>query len=274
MTLIHGKKYNSGVTKTAILPVFNEENSVVRVVDDLTRYVDSIIVVNDGSTDNTDQLLKIWVKTKPVNVKFYYIKSEKNYGMSASLKKGFYLVQRLIEERTITENDIIINLDADGQHLPNYIPKVTDYLIKNDYDVVLTRRDLKQHNLYKRFGNWGLTIIARILSGFKYEDIECGYRFLKARIVTELVKYYIGRRYSCAQEIGVITAILGYRIDNNYMVDIPFYRKRGTRTRDGFIILCYAILVFIKLKLRKIIRYKNYSTNFMDRTMRELRVFE
>lgn len=231
--------------KIAILPVYNEEKTVINVLNKLKQYVDIIIVVNDGSTDNSDFLIRKWMNKNESN---YCIVLKKNKGMATALKEGFYLVCRLITEGIIDIDDLVLNIDADGQHDPKYIPKMADYLFDNGYDMVLARRNLIHCGWYKRFGNLFLTYMARITSGFKFNDIECGYRLLKAKVIPKLVQYYTGKNYSCAQEIGVITARLGFNISNDYMIHIPFYRNRGATARDGPVVLMHSLIALFRVK--------------------------
>lgn len=247
----------------AVLPVFNEEETVIQVLRKTIRHVDYTIIINDGSTDNSEELILNYIKEQNNIV---LIRNDRNEGMAQALAKGFYFAYYLLQKNILSDDDIIINIDTDGQHNPDFITGMVHYLKEHSYDVVLGCRDLKKHYWYKRFGNYFLTFFASISSGFKYNDVECGYRLLRAGTLPGLISYYAGKKYSCAQEIGIILPRLGFRVCNNYKIDIPFYRKRGTQTKDGVIIMLQSFMTFIRLVLRlpknkvKVIKYKVSKT--------------
>ncbi|MCK4533303.1 hypothetical protein KAU39_05905, partial [bacterium] len=181
----------------------------------------------------------------------YFISSKINQGKSQALRQGFTKIDELLREGKINSEDIIITIDADGQHLGENIDIICNYFVKGDYDLLITRRDLVKYPLFKIIGNKILSLTASLLSGIKYNDIECGFRLMKAEIIPEMMKYYTGFKYSCEQEIGIIAARLNYRIDNNYLIKPRFYRSRGTKIPDGIINVFWGIKAFIKVKLKK-----------------------
>jgi hypothetical protein len=78
----------------------------------------------------------------------------------------------------------------------------------------------------------GLSLWALLLTRRRYYDVECGLRLFRAAMLQDLIRYFTGRRYGCAQEIAVITARCGWKIDNTRRISIAYYRA-GTRVRDG-----------------------------------------
>ena len=72
-----------------------------------------------------------------------------------------------------------------------------------------------------------------------------GLRFLKVKTLEPILKYYTGVKYSCAQEIALISARSGFDIDNDFEVDIAYYRP-GTTMWDGFIVLFLSIFAYGK----------------------------
>ncbi|MBA3066614.1 glycosyltransferase family 2 protein [bacterium] len=230
--------------KIVILPVYNEKKTVFEVLNEVQGYADIIIIIDDSSTDGSREIIKKWAKNKS---DIYPVFFEKNKGMAGALRIGFLIVNQMLNENKITPDDIIINMDSDGQHKAVYIKEISDELTKNRFDMVTGRRNLKKHFFYKRFGNFVLTFTASVLSGRRFNDIECGFRAMRADVVPALLEYYKGKNYSCASEIGIIISHLGYKISNDYLIDIPFYRMRGARTWDGFVNLMCGI--FVKFRL-------------------------
>lgn len=231
--------------KILVMPQFNEAKTVIQVLDEACDYADAIVVVDDGSTDGSYDLVERWMQDRD---KVYLIRLAKNRGMSGALLAGFCLVCSFLDDGTLDPDDIVINIDADGQHSPAEIPGAVEYLREHGYDVVLARRDLSGYPRFKRLGNWGLSFWASLLGGVKYHDVECGFRAMRAAVIPHLLKYFTGRRYGCAQEIGVIAALLGFRISNELPTHINYYRP-GARVRDGLVNVVMGLLAFLRVKL-------------------------
>jgi glycosyltransferase involved in cell wall biosynthesis len=167
--------------------------------------------------------------------------------MAAALRSGFLYAERLREEGTISGDDILINVDADGQHPVEEIPKAVGVILEQNLDVLLVDRDFSLYPRYKIWGNRFLTALARIVSGFPYHDVESGFRFIRVRCLEVVLAYYTGWKYSCAQEIAIITALHDMNISNSYPVRINYYRP-GTTFADGFAVLTMSILTWIRVR--------------------------
>lgn len=229
----------------AIVPIYNEAPTVLAVLSEVEKKVDLLIAVDDGSTDDTPKLLREWAGNRR---RITLIRLKKNVGMAGALKRGFQHAEMLLRRRKLKPDDILVNIDADGQHRPEYIPGILDMMARRDWDIVLTRRDFSKYPVYKRAGNWVLSWLARGLSGFPYRDVESGLRFMRAKVVPDLLDYFTGWRYSCAQEIALITALKGYRVNNSYEVKIAYYRP-GASIWDGFIVLAMSIYCYLRIKM-------------------------
>ena len=131
----------------AVIPAHNEEKTVAWVIEETKKYADKIIFIDDGSTDDTLRFAK--------NTGAEIIHHECNRGLGASLRAGF---NRALE--TAREDDIIITLDADGQHNPHDIPKLVKKL-EHGYEFVLGQRDLRNYPFVKKFGNFFLNLICK-----------------------------------------------------------------------------------------------------------------
>lgn len=201
-------------------------------------------MVNDGSTDLSLTRICSWMGGKK-NV--YLINLENNRGMAAALEAGFYFVKELLESGKVSEDDIVINIDADGQHRSSYINDVVTLMDSQGYEVLLTRRDFSCYPWSKRYGNRVLSFVGSLLSGFKYNDIESGFRFLKVKTIPEFLKYYTGYKYSCAQELGIITALLKYKVSNDYLVEIEYYRP-GAKITDAIFVITFGVWAFVRVK--------------------------
>ena len=126
----------------AVIPAFNEEKSIARVVMLTQKNADFVIVVDDGSTDFTGDIAeRIGAKT---------LKLSSNQGKGAALRAGVEYATKNFDF------DILVTLDSDLQHDPNEIPSVMKPLIDNKADIVIgvrpneLRRNAKRENRGKQ----------------------------------------------------------------------------------------------------------------------------
>jgi polyprenyl-phospho-N-acetylgalactosaminyl synthase len=148
-----------------VIAAYNEEKRIGRVINDLlkNKYT-NIVVVDDGSTDNTFKIIK--------NTKVYALKHILNRGQGAALKTGI--------DFAISKNaDVIVTYDADGQFLVKEIKKVIKPIIDEHYDVVLGSRFMGKtiniRPLKKIVLKLGVFVVY-ILYGIKVTDSQCGFR--------------------------------------------------------------------------------------------------
>jgi len=154
----------------AIIPAFNEEKRIRDVIRKTRKYVDKVIVVDDGSKDKTSEVSK--------KVGAEVIRYDENKGVGYATKIG-------LKKAISLKPDIIIFLDADGQHEPKYIPYFIN-AIKNGADYVYSYRDLSNYPLNRKIGNWGLRILTNILCPTGIRDTECGYRAISLNAAKKL----------------------------------------------------------------------------------------
>lgn len=225
-----------------VLPVYNEEKHLIDILARIGPRADYLVCVNDGSRDQSPAILEAFARKRG---NCFVIHLPQNSGMAGALKAGFLFTLCLQKEGWVGQEDIVVTIDADGQHKPEYIPALVRYLARKKADVVLTRRDFGVYPRYKIWGNRFLTWTNSILSGMKYNDVESGLRLMKVKTLQPLLSYYTGVKYSCAQEIALISARSGFKIDNDFLVEIAYYRA-GTTLWDGFIVLALSFLSFLR----------------------------
>jgi glycosyltransferase involved in cell wall biosynthesis len=223
-----------------VIPAFNEEKTLLNILSRVSPRADYLVCVNDGSKDRTLSILISFARKRKNT---FILDLPFNTGMAGALKNGFLFVLYLAQKKKVRMDDVVVTIDADGQHKPEYISKIVSYLNRKKVDVVLTRRDFSVYPTYKIWGNRFLTWTNSILSGKKYRDVESGLRFLKVKTLEPILKYYTGIKYSCAQEIALVSARAGFKIDNEFVVNIAYYRP-GTTLWDGFIVLFMSFLAF------------------------------
>ncbi len=165
-----------------VIPAYNEEKSVAPVVREAKKY-GKVIVVDDASTDSTAAAAR---KAGAI-----VVRHKLNKGLGSALRSGFARALQM-------GADIIVTIDADGQHNPKEIKKFVA-LIENGYDFVLGTRDLSSYPLVKRLGNFFLNWITNFVSGTSLKDTESGFRAFRASALRKL--HLRAMRYEIAVEI-------------------------------------------------------------------------
>ncbi len=211
----------------AVMPAFNEESTIVGVLEHLYPLVDRLLIVDDGSEDGTRHAVFTWLADKP---HAQLISFNKNRGMSAAYYEAFLHLGRMVALGQLDQDDVVLTVDADGQHDPASMDLLLRP-IEEGFDAVIARRDFRLYPLYKRMGNWVMSAWASVWSGRRYHDVESGYRAFRVGPLLDALRYYKGYKYSETVEIAVILPILGYRVHDTTLVDIPVFRSR-TRLKD------------------------------------------
>jgi glycosyltransferase involved in cell wall biosynthesis len=212
----------------AVMPAYNEESTIVGVLEHLYPLVDRLLIVDDGSEDGTRHAVFTWLADKP---HAQLISFNKNRGMSAAYYEAFLHLGRMVELGQAGKDDIVLTVDADGQHDPASLDLLLRPIAEEGADAVIARRDFRLYPLYKRLGNWVMSAWASIWSGRRYQDVESGYRAFRVGPLLDSLQYYKGYKYSETVEIAVILPILGYKVHDTTLVDIPVFRSR-TRLKD------------------------------------------
>lgn len=175
---------------TAIVPAYNEEGTIGGVVAALTNEVDSVVVVDDGSTDQTGELARKEGATVLTHVT--------NQGYDEALSHG-------VSYAADNSADIIVTFDADGQHEVEDIGRVVEPIEEGSAEIVVGRRPhaaRPAEGLFAVYTSWRLNIDDP-LSGFKAYDIEVyrdvGYFDRFSSIGTHLMIAAIKKGYRVSQ---------------------------------------------------------------------------
>jgi len=156
-----------------VIPAYNEELTIGSVVA-LTKKYGDVLVVDDGSGDRTSEIAK---KAGAV-----VIRHERNMGKGYALRSAF-------EYALSKEYDIIVTLDADGQHNPDEIPLLMEPIVKGEADLVIGSRYLgrskKKIPIYRRFGLWVLNKGTKAVAGV-HVDSQSGFRVMNRKALEKL----------------------------------------------------------------------------------------
>jgi glycosyltransferase involved in cell wall biosynthesis len=163
---------------SVVIPVYNEPKTVLEIVERVRRLAISkqIIVVNDGSTDETPQALEQLARFKEVRVVHHPV----NAGKGAALQTGF---------RLATGRFVIVQ-DADLEYDPSDILSVIEPLQNGSADVVygsryLERGDQDPSRLH-RLGNWCLTTFSNLMTGYRLTDMETCYKAFRRELLSQI----------------------------------------------------------------------------------------
>ena len=220
-----------GARRIAIVPAYNEEPMVVTVLDRLYPLVDELVVVDDGSTDGTRREIERWL---PGHDRCRFLRHERNRGMSEAYHLALTTLRTRLEDGELSANDLVFTVDADGQHDLAVLDELVELTIAEDIDAMLAQRDLSYHGLYKRAGNYVLSLWASLWAGTRLRDVESGYRIFRLGALAHALDFYKGYKYSETVEVAVVMARLGYRVRNDHLVPVPVSRSR-TRLSDAVI---------------------------------------
>jgi glycosyltransferase involved in cell wall biosynthesis len=180
-----------------IIPVYNEASGIEATLDELLFFAKDknweIIIVNDGSTDGTNEFLKEPAKYKVINHPY-------NKGYGASLKTG---IKNAAAE-------IVVFFDGDGQHNPEDIPKLLEKLPNSDM-VVGMRTKSPGQDWIRKPGKWILGKVANILSDHKIPDLNSGLRAIRKSIIERMLDIFPdGFSFSTTSTIAFFK--LGYNV--------------------------------------------------------------
>jgi len=146
---------------SAIIPAFNEEETISDVVMETLKYVDEVVVVDDGSWDDTGRLA--------LEAGARVVRQARNMGVLEAFKRG-------VRE---AKGDIIVTLDADGQHSPSEIPRLLAPILNGEADMVLGVREELPH-----FSERVLTKLTGLR--VKCSDVSTGFRAMKKSLAERM----------------------------------------------------------------------------------------
>lgn len=220
--------------KVAILAAYNLENSIGKIVERTKKFVDTVIVVSDGSKDDTNSKAREAGAECPSHT---YTRG-----------KGF-AVRKGIEFSKQFEPKYIILMDADGQHLPEEIPDLLQPIIDGEAEMVVGSRmkgELRTSTI-NRIGNFLLKLISFTITKHWFTDTESGFRVFKADKLYGLELNAIS--YEIESELLLKSLHNGLKV-----VEVPItvpIAVSGVTVQDGIKMGMYKIKTGLKLKFAR-----------------------
>ena len=184
---------------SVVVPLYNEEESLPELAAWIDRVAQEnklnyeVIMVDDGSSDNS------WAVVEQLKERYPAIKGirfARNYGKSAALYCGF-------DE---AEGEVVFTMDADLQDSPDEIPEMRRMILEDGYDLVSGWKKKRYDPAGKRLPSKFFNFTARIVSGIKLHDFNCGLKAYRRRVIKSIEVYGEMHRY-----IPILAKHAGYK---------------------------------------------------------------
>lgn len=202
-----------------VTPAYNEARHIDKVIKGVPNYVDKIIIVNDASTDNTEEVIK-----KNVTSKVVYLKNKKNLGAGGSVTNAINKAKQL-------GADITVTMAGDNQMDPKYLPDLLDPICDEGYDYTKGNRFYSKEGLkgmpkYRVWGSILLTFMTRLSSGYwRMFDAQNGYYAIGPRVLKTIDFNSLTKGFPYENDLLINLNILSMHIK-----DIPIPARYGDET--------------------------------------------
>lgn len=203
----------------SIIPAYNPGKIVTEIVSEVSKNVDRVIVVDDGSDADNKRYLAECCLMKNVHL----ITFPRNRG------KGYALIAGL-REATKHEPDYIFTIDSDGQHDPKEIPRFKEFIATSDksYDLVIGTREIGEKTpLRSKIGNIFTARLFNALFKKAIADTQSGFRVLSAKFAKVVVSGILPGRYETEMRM-LIYAVETGRVIGNMKIETIYLDKNKT----------------------------------------------
>ena len=215
----------------AIIPCFNEEATIASLVIKAKRFVDDVLVVDDGSSDETVEIAK--------QVGAIVIQHEKNLGKAGAIKTGFTFALK-------NQYQYVITLDGDGQHDPKEIPLLLNKMINDNVDISIGIRygETTEMPWWRKIGKRLLDYATSLGNGGFVTDSQSGFRGFNARALEKITPRLNGSEFSIESEQLIRAHDYGLSV-GNARISCRYNGLGRTSTKGstshGFSVLAYII---------------------------------
>lgn len=192
-------KANAGLTVCILVPAYNESRTIARVIEGCRKHVQDVVVVDDGSSDDTARIAREAGAT--------VIRHEVNRGKGAALKTGF--------DHIISGGwDALIVVDGDAQHDWDEIPRIIEKTLDENSAITIGNRmsDVRDMPRSRRFTNWLTSWFTSRLAGQFVPDSQCGFRLVRTALLKEI--QLATNNFEMESEMIIIAGRKGYKVSS------------------------------------------------------------
>lgn len=203
-----------------VVPCFNTSAACAEVITRARSAVDALLVVDDGSTDDTPQHIR--------STGAMCLRLPVNRGKGAALKAGIEEVLKGRDGMLGDVFDYVLTIDGDGQHDPDDIPRFLALARQERADLVLGVRNVRMMPPKSKVGNYFSRGLFFLATGRHLTDTQCGFRLLSRSLLEILLMEVRWRRYETEAEILVTAVTRGYTVMVTEVRTIYFDKNRRT----------------------------------------------
>jgi glycosyltransferase involved in cell wall biosynthesis len=211
------------VKVVAVVPAYNESDTIGEVVGATQEYVDEVVVIDDCSSDDTADIAREHGATVVTHVV--------NTGVGGAVRTGYQYAIR-------NDYDFVVQIDGDGQHNPRYLPDLLE--VAPDHDMVIGSRYLNEsiedYSFTRRAGIKFFTGVVNILGGIGITDVTSGYRIYRVSMLKEIL-HRSDKHWAVEQTLQAANS--GYSI-RELSVEMPT-RENGASQFDVETFVMYPI---------------------------------
>ena len=216
-----------------VIPVYNEERRIIRTLSRITNYVRKnkidaeIIVVDDGSTDDTVKLVE---KISAVYHEITIFSNGKNIGKGFSIRNGILR----------SSGNYVLFADADNSTPIQEIKKLIPYLESKEYDIAIGSRGLKKSEIriqqpwFRMKMGKTFNLLVRLFLYKDFMDTQCGFKYFTKKAAHDIFKLQTFNRFSFDIEILAIAKIKGYRIKEVPVIWVNSLHSKVDPIKDAF----------------------------------------
>jgi glycosyltransferase involved in cell wall biosynthesis len=243
-----------------VIPTYNNQRTLRQVITDVLVYTNNVIVINDGSTDTTADILKDFGRSIEV------VTHPKNLGKGKALRNSFQKAKELGYNHVIT-------IDSDGQHFASDLPSFIQEVIKRPDTLVIGARNMEQAGIPGKssFGNKFSNFWYWVETGIKLDDTQSGYRLYPIQALEKI--RFVTNRFEFEIEVIVKAVWKGLKIKN---VPVKIYYEPGDNRVSHFrpfadfsrisvlntYLVTLAIIYYIPLRFFKSLSRENIKSFF------------
>ena len=255
------KEKMTALNCVVVIPTYNNAGTIAQVIADVKQYTSDIVVVNDGSTDQTAEILK---SIEGIRVLDYAANKGKGYALKLGLKKAREWGYRYA-----------ITIDSDGQHYADDIPTFIDRIEQVPDSLLIGARNLTADNMPSKntFANKFSNFWFKVETGQTLTDTQSGYRLYPLDKLHKI--RFITRRYEFEVEVIVRAAWRGVNVENvpikvYYAPEeerVSHFRPLQDFTRISIlntIFVLYAVLLYYPWRFVRYLTLQNIK-NFFDK---------